>query len=81
MQSNSLATQSRPGNGLEIHGVSKRFGPTVALDNVELRVAPGEIVGLMGANGAGKSTLVNILAGVISADSGEVFLDGQPLRA
>jgi simple sugar transport system ATP-binding protein len=67
-------------NRLDVRGVSKRFGPTVALSDIELVVASGEIVGLMGANGAGKSTLVNILAGVLHADTGDICLDGNPFQ-
>ena len=60
---------------LEVQGVSKRCGGIQALDDVSLSVYPHEIVGLVGANGAGKSTLVNILAGVIKADVGEIYVD------
>ena len=49
---------------LTVAAVSKRFGPTVALDRVDLSIHAGEVVALMGANGAGKSTLVKILSGV-----------------
>lgn len=70
-------TRTLSGKGLDVRRVSKRFGPTVALDDVDLAVAPGEIVGLMGANGAGKSTLVNILAGALHADAGVMWLDGN----
>jgi simple sugar transport system ATP-binding protein len=65
---------------LTVAGVSKRFGPTVALDNVDLSIGAGEIVALMGANGAGKSTLVKILSGVYRPDAGELWLRGQPFR-
>ncbi|WP_158941118.1 sugar ABC transporter ATP-binding protein [Burkholderia sp. S171] len=58
--------------------VSKRFGPTVALDRFDLSVAAGEVVALMGANGAGKSTIVKILSGVYPGDGGSLELHGQP---
>ncbi|WP_213762066.1 ATP-binding cassette domain-containing protein [Caballeronia sp. dw_19] len=58
--------------------VSKRFGPTVALDRFDLSVAAGEIVALMGANGAGKSTIVKILSGVYPGDGGSLELHGKP---
>jgi simple sugar transport system ATP-binding protein len=65
---------------LVLAGISKRFGSTIALDRVDLTVAAGEVVALMGANGAGKSTLVKILAGVHPFDSGRIELDGTSIR-
>jgi simple sugar transport system ATP-binding protein len=65
---------------LVLAGLSKRFGSTVALDRVDLTVAAGEVVALMGANGAGKSTLVKILAGVHPFDSGRIELNGKAIR-
>jgi len=62
-------------------GISKRFGATVALDDVDLRVEPGEVHALVGRNGAGKSTLVSILTGLEPADSGTVLLGGVPAPA
>ncbi len=61
---------------LRISHVSKRFGPTVALDGVHLVVAPGEVHALVGENGAGKSTLMKILSGALTPDQGDVHLDG-----
>jgi len=66
---------------LELTGVTKRFGSTVALNSLNLAAKPGEIVGVAGPNGAGKSTLSHVLAGEIHEDSGTVELDGQRLRA
>ncbi len=63
-----------------IRGVSKRFGATLALDNVDLDVREGEIHALLGANGAGKSTLIKLLAGIHQPDSGEIQLKGLPYR-
>ena len=60
--------------------VSKRFGPQVALDAVDLDVVRGQVLGLVGANGAGKSTLMKILAGAQSPDGGELLLGGKPVR-
>ena len=65
---------------LVLAGISKRFASTIALDRVDLTVAAGEVVALMGANGAGKSTLVKILAGVHPFDSGRMELDGTSIR-
>jgi ribose transport system ATP-binding protein len=62
---------------LRMEGVSKRFGPTVALDGVSLRVQAGEIHALVGENGAGKSTLMKVLSGACRADSGRMWLDGM----
>jgi len=61
---------------LALRGVSKRFGGVVAVDNVDLAVHPGEIVGLIGANGAGKTTLFSLIAGNERPSSGEIKFDG-----
>jgi ribose transport system ATP-binding protein len=60
--------------------IAKSYGPVVALQSADLDIRRGEIHALLGANGAGKSTLVKILSGVHSADSGEVQVNGQPMR-
>jgi ABC-2 type transport system ATP-binding protein len=57
----------------------KRFGTTMAVDNVDLSVAPGEVRGLLGPNGAGKTTLLRMLLGLIRPDGGEIELLGQSL--
>ncbi|WP_373502156.1 sugar ABC transporter ATP-binding protein [Aestuariivirga sp.] len=62
---------------LELDGISKRFGPVSALENVSLHVAHGEVVGLLGENGAGKSTLMKILGGVHQPSSGSLSIDGK----
>ena len=64
---------------LELDGVSKRFGPVQALDRVDFAVQAGEVVGLVGDNGAGKSTMVKTIAGIHSADEGEIRFDGTPV--
>ena len=74
---------SHPGPGpvlLEMRGVCKRFGPTVALENVDLTVQAGQVHALVGENGAGKSTLMKVLSGAIRADAGEMLLAGRPFR-
>src|SRR3954468_2179190 len=63
---------------LEMRDIKKRFGATIALDGVSLRVMPGEVHALVGQNGAGKSTLMKTLSGAHAPDSGEMFLDGKP---
>ena len=65
---------------LEMKNITKKFGPVVALDDVNLAVEKGEIHGLLGENGAGKSTLMNILGGTFPANNGQVFFDGQQLE-
>ncbi len=65
---------------LEVERVSKRFGPTTALDEVSLAVAPGEVHAVVGENGAGKSTLMKILSGAVTPDAGAMRLDGEPYR-
>ena len=65
---------------LRLSGLVKTFGAARALDRAELSLRGGEVHALMGENGAGKSTLIRILAGLESADAGEVTLDGATLR-
>ena len=62
---------------IEMRGITKTFPGVVANDNVTLQVRPREIHALLGENGAGKSTLMSILFGSYSADSGQIFLDGE----
>jgi ribose transport system ATP-binding protein len=65
---------------LEAHGISVRFGPTQALDNVDFSAQSGEVHAVVGENGSGKSTLMRVLAGEHQPDSGELTLDGEPFR-
>lgn len=65
---------------LRIERLGKRYGATLALRDVTLEVAVGEIHALCGENGAGKSTLIKILAGVVRPDSGSITVGGKPLR-
>ena len=62
---------------LRLGGVTRRFGGVVAVDNVDLAVEAGEIVGLMGANGAGKTTLFSMIAGNLRPSEGEIVLDDR----
>jgi D-xylose transport system ATP-binding protein len=65
---------------LEMRGITKRFGAVRALNGVDFRVMPGEVVGLVGDNGAGKSTLVKVISGIHPADEGEYLWEGGPQR-
>ncbi len=65
---------------LEMKGVSKRFGGTIALENVDLDVRYGEVHALVGENGAGKSTLMNILNGSLQQDSGDIFFKNNQIN-
>jgi ribose transport system ATP-binding protein len=62
---------------LSLSNISKRFGPTVALDAVNLRLVKGEVHALIGENGAGKSTLMNLLAGLLKPDQGQMEIEGS----
>jgi ABC-type sugar transport system ATPase subunit len=65
---------------ISARGISKRFGNTLALKGVDLLVQAGEVHALLGENGAGKSTLINILAGELQPDSGDLFVHGERVR-
>ena len=65
---------------LQMQGVSKRFGATIALEDVGIKVTAGEVHALVGENGAGKSTLMKVCSGAIKADQGRMELDGAPYR-
>src|SRR5487761_1275811 len=65
---------------LEARGVYKQYGYVEALADANFDVAAGEVVALVGDNGAGKSTLVRIMSGVERAESGELFVDGNPVH-
>jgi ABC-2 type transport system ATP-binding protein len=66
---------------IEVHGLEKSFGSTVALDGLDLSVSPGEVHGFLGPNGAGKSTTIRILLGLMRADGGTAqVLGGDPWR-
>ena len=65
---------------VELHRINKRFGAVQANRDIDLSVDRGSVTGIIGENGAGKSTLVSILYGFYTADSGEVRIDGEPVR-
>lgn len=62
---------------VQVQGLTKRFLGTLALDRVDLTIARGEILALVGENGAGKSTLIKTLAGIHQPDAGEILIDGK----
>ena len=66
---------------LEVSGITKKYGPQKALDNVSLSVPRGQVVGLLGPNGAGKSTLMRSILGYLPTDAGTVLFDGQNVRS
>jgi len=71
---------------IQIHNLTKRFGDTVAVNNLNLRVEPGEIFGFIGPNGAGKTTTIRIIGGILAPTEGDVTVAGismadDPVRA
>ena len=81
--SRSPSTFQHPNGGwaVETHGLTKRFGPTVAVDDVELLVPRGSAFGYLGPNGAGKTTLIRTLLGLTKANAGTMALLGTPVPA
>jgi ABC-2 type transport system ATP-binding protein len=67
------------GNAIEIRGLSKAFGDTLALDDVSFAVRPGEIFGFMGHNGAGKTTTIRMLLGLLRPPRGEACVLGHDI--
>jgi ribose transport system ATP-binding protein len=72
-------TEGTPGPLLRVEGVSKHYGGVRALEDVQFSCRAGSIHALLGENGAGKSTFIKILAGVVQADRGRIFLGGAPV--
>src|SRR5260221_3711693 len=66
---------------LEVHRLTKRYGPLTAIQDLSFEVRPGDVLGLLGPNGSGKSTTVKILAGLLQPTSGTVRLDGSDIFA
>jgi simple sugar transport system ATP-binding protein len=73
-----VAPTSAPDDVLRVEHISKSFGPTTALRDVNLHLRKGEVLGLLGDNGSGKSTLIKIICGFQKQDSGQMFLHGEP---
>ncbi|MFF3665714.1 ATP-binding cassette domain-containing protein [Microtetraspora malaysiensis] len=66
---------------IEVHGLRKRFGQTVALDGMSFTVSPGHVTGFVGPNGAGKSTTMRVILGLDAADEGTALVGGRPYRS
>ncbi|NLN14229.1 MAG: ABC transporter ATP-binding protein [Tissierellia bacterium] len=64
-------------NIIEIRGLSKNYMRTKALDNIDLKIEKGKVVGILGPNGSGKTTLIKILAGLLRPSKGQVLIDGS----
>ena len=62
---------------LEMRGITKRFGPVMANDRVNLDVYEGEILAILGENGCGKTTLMNMIAGIYYPDEGQILIEGK----
>jgi ABC-2 type transport system ATP-binding protein len=66
---------------IEVSGLRKRFGPTLALDGMSFTVVPGQVTGFVGPNGAGKSTTMRVILGLDAADQGTALIGGQPYKS
>jgi NitT/TauT family transport system ATP-binding protein len=64
-----------------VRGLSKRFGTSTVYDGFDVDIPRGKLISVFGPNGCGKSTLINLIAGLIPVDRGEILFDGKPLRA
>ena len=64
---------------IKIDNINKSFGKTKAVNNVSLTIKEGEVFGLIGTNGAGKSTLMRLMTGILTPDSGNIFIDDKPV--
>ena len=66
---------------IEVSGLHKRFGPTLALDGMSFTVQPGQVTGFVGPNGAGKTTTMRVILGLDAADAGTALVSGQPYQS
>ena len=76
---NAPASGARKRPHVTIRGLSKRFDNTVIYDNFDLDIPRGELISVFGPNGCGKSTLINMIAGLIQPDAGQILFDGMRL--
>ena len=65
---------------LKIEGLTKTYGEKKAVDELSLHIRPGEIYGFIGHNGAGKTTTLKCVAGILSFDKGEIFINGSSIK-
>ena len=72
-----METATSAVHAIDMKGITKRFGSTVANDNVDLYVNKGDIMAILGENGSGKTTLMNMLAGIYYPDEGRIFVNGK----
>ncbi|MFC8077909.1 ABC transporter ATP-binding protein [Streptomyces sp. NPDC057307] len=75
----AAAAPDAPGALVEFRGLRREFGPTVALDGLDLTARPGELLALLGPSGCGKTTALRVLAGFEHPDAGDVLVDGQDI--
>jgi ABC-type Fe3+/spermidine/putrescine transport system ATPase subunit len=86
MAGGGAMTGERPGraaagSAVRLDGVTRRFGPLTAVDRCTLEVPPGAFVTILGPSGCGKTTLLNLVAGFLAPDEGEILFDGRPITA
>ena len=81
LASNVVPLPARPDIAVRLDGVSKRFGEVTALHEGSLAVRRGELMTLLGPSGCGKTTLLNLVAGFLAPDSGEISIDGRLVTA
>jgi ABC-2 type transport system ATP-binding protein len=79
MTAPTLATRTTVDVALRCRGLRRRYRDLVAVDDLSFEIALGETYGLLGPNGAGKTTVISMVAGILSADAGEVYVAGQPM--
>ncbi|MGH6676871.1 MAG: ATP-binding cassette domain-containing protein, partial [Xanthobacteraceae bacterium] len=65
---------------LDVRDLRKSFHGLAAVNGVSFTIRRGEIVGLVGPNGSGKTTIINLISGIVPADSGKILLDGRPIE-
>jgi NitT/TauT family transport system ATP-binding protein len=75
-----VGTPPRPAAHVTIRALAKSFADALVYDGFDLDIPRGKLVSVFGPNGCGKSTLINMIAGIIPADTGEILFDGKPLR-